>query len=81
MAIDFTSNHHVVIVALSVKKLPGVHALHPLEFMEITSKDEAKNILDDAKLRAAKKGIKVIPKYLGGEPGFEITRFANSSKY
>ena len=81
IAIDFARNHNATIVALSVKKLPGVYALHPLGFMEITSRDEAKKILDDAKLRAAKKGIQVATRYLGGDPGFEIARYANSSKY
>ena len=81
IAIDLARNCHSVIVALSVKKLPGVYALHPLGFMDLNSKEEAKKILDDAKLRAAKKGIMVVQKYLGGDPGFEIIRYANSSKF
>jgi len=80
-AIDFARKFNATLVGLSVKKLPGIYALHPLGFMEITSADEAKKILDEAKLRSAKRGIKLVPKYLGGDPGYEITRFSNTQKY
>ncbi|QDI88308.1 universal stress protein [Candidatus Nitrosopumilus sp. SW] len=80
MAIHIARQSHGVIVALSVKSVPGIYAIHPLGFLDFNSSKELKKTLDDAKLRAAKKGIKLISKALSGDPGYDIARFANNKK-
>ena len=78
--IHIARQSHGVIVALSVKSVPGIYAIHPLGFLDFNSSKELKKTLDDAKLRAAKKGIKLISKALSGDPGYDIARFANNKK-
>jgi nucleotide-binding universal stress UspA family protein len=41
---------------------------------------EVKKFLNEAKVRAAKKGIQLTGKALAGDPGFDIARFANNKK-
>ncbi|KEQ55877.1 Universal stress protein YxiE [Marine Group I thaumarchaeote SCGC AAA799-N04] len=77
MAIHLARQSQGVIVALSVKSVPGIYAIHPLGFLDFNSTKEMKKTLDDAKLRAAKKGIKLITKAVSGDPGYDIARFAN----
>ena len=80
MAIHLVRQSHGVVVALTVKSVPGIYAIHPLGFLDFNSTKEIKKTLDDAKLRAAKKGIKLISKALSGDPGYDIARFANNKK-
>ena len=80
MAIHIARQSQGIIVALSVKSVPGIYAIHPLGFLDFNSTKELKKTLDDAKLRAAKKGIKLISKALSGDPGYDIARFANNKK-
>lgn len=80
MAIHIARQSQGVIVALTVKSVPGIYAIHPLGFLDFNSSKEMKKILDSAKLRAAKKGIKLIPKALSGDPGYDVARFANNKK-
>ena len=80
MAIHLARQSHGVVVALTVKSVPGIYAIHPLGFLDFNSTKEIKKTLDDAKLRAAKKGIKLISKALSGDPGYDIARFANNKK-
>ena len=80
MAIHLARQSQGTITALSVKTVPGVYALHPLGFLDFNSMKEVKKILADAKLRAAKKGIQLTGKAISGDPGYDIARFANSSK-
>jgi len=68
------------IVALAVKSIPGMFALHPLGFLDFNSISEIKKFLDSAKVRAAKKGIKLTARTLAGDPGYDIARFVNNSK-
>jgi len=37
-------------------------------------------LLEDAKVRAAQKGIQLVGKAIAGDPGYDIARFANNSK-
>ncbi|MDH5659092.1 MAG: universal stress protein [Nitrosopumilus sp.] len=37
-------------------------------------------MLEDAKVRAAQKGIQLVGKAIAGDPGYDIARFANNSK-
>ncbi|MHA7733586.1 universal stress protein [Nitrosopumilus sp. S6] len=80
MAIHIARQSQGVVVGLTIKSVPGVYAIHPLGFLDFNSSKEMKKILDDAKLRAAKKGIKLISKALSGDPGYDIARFANNKK-
>jgi nucleotide-binding universal stress UspA family protein len=80
MAIHIARQSHGTIVALAVKSVPGIYAIHPLGFLDFNSTSEVKKILSDAKLRAAKKGIKLIGKAISGDPGYDIARFVNNSK-
>ena len=80
MAIHLARQSQGVVIALTVKSVPGIYAIHPLGFLDFNSTKEIKKTLDDAKLRAAKKGIKLISKDLSGDPGYDIARFANNKK-
>ena len=80
MAIHPARQSHGVVVGLSVKSVPGIYAIHPLGFLDFNNSKEMKKTLDDAKLRAAKKGIKLIPKSFSGDPGYDIARFVNNKR-
>ena len=80
MAIHIARQSQGTITALAVKSVPGIYAIHPLGFLDFNSTSEVKKILSNAKLRAAKKGIKLIGKAISGDPGYDIARFANNSK-
>ena len=80
MAIHIARQSQGVISALTVKTVPGIYALHPLGFLGINSGEEAKKIIESAKVRAAKKGIKLTAKALAGDPGYDIARFVNNAK-
>ncbi|MHA7647518.1 universal stress protein [Nitrosopumilus sp. S4] len=80
MAIHIARQSQGVIVGLSVKSMPGIYALHPLGFLDFNSMKEIKKIIEQAKVKAAKKGIKLTGKVVAGDPGYDIARFANNSK-
>ena len=80
MAIHIARQSQGVISALTVKTVPGIYALHPLGFLGINSGEEAKKIIESAKVRAAKRGIKLTAKALAGDPGYDIARFVNNAK-
>ena len=80
MAIHIARQSHGTIIALAVKYVPKVYVVHPLGFLDFTSMDEVKKLLNYAKVRAAKKGIKLIVKTIVGDPGYDISRFANNKR-
>ncbi|BDQ31220.1 universal stress protein UspA [Nitrosopumilus zosterae] len=80
MAIHIARQSHGIITALSVKSVPGIYAIHPLGFLDFNSMSEIKKTLDEAKVRAAKKGIQLTGKAIAGDPGFDIAKFANNKK-
>ena len=80
MAIHIARQSHGTITALAVKSVPGIYAIHPLGFLDFNSMTEVKKILNEAKVRAAKKGIQLTAKALTGDPGYDIVRFANNKK-
>jgi nucleotide-binding universal stress UspA family protein len=80
MAIHIARQSHGTITALVVRSVPGIYAIHPMGFLDFDSMKEVKKIIDDAKLRAAKKGIKLVGKALTGDPGYDIARFSNAKK-
>ena len=80
MAIHLARESHGTIIALTVKSVPGIYAIHPLGFLDFNSMTEIKKFLNEAKVRAAKKGIQLNGKALAGDPGYDIARFANNKK-
>ena len=80
MAIHIARQSHGTITALSIKSVPGVYALHPLGFLDFNSMTEMRKSLENAKVRAAKKGIQITAKALAGDPGYDIARFANNAR-
>ena len=80
MAIHLARQSQGTIIALAVKTVPGIYAIHPLGFLDFNSMKEVKKLLADAKLRAAKKGIMLTGKAIAGDPGYDIARFANNAK-
>ena len=80
MAIHIARQSHGTITALTVKSVPGIYAIHPLGFMDFNSMKDVKENLNDAKIRAAKKGIQLTAKALAGDPGYDIVKFANNKK-
>ncbi len=79
-AISLARSCHSTITTLYVKSVPGIYAIHPLGFMSLNKVTEAKKFLISAKTRAAKKGILLTHKIIGGEPGYDIFRFAHNKK-
>ncbi len=72
---------NATITAVFANHLPAMHTLHPLGFLSLNFKKEAKKIFDTAKTRAAKKGILLKHKILDGyDPGYEIVRYSNRNK-
>ncbi len=80
MAIHIARQSHGTITALTVKSVPGIYAIHPLGFLDFNSTTEIKKLHYVAKVRAAKKGIKLTSKILSGDPGYDVARFANNKK-
>ena len=80
MAIHIARQSHGTLVALAVKSVPGIYAIHPLGFLDFNSMSEVKKFLNEAKTRAAKSGIQLTTKALVGDPGYDIARFANNRK-
>jgi len=80
MAIHIARQSQGTITALAVKSVPGIYAIHPLGFLDFNSMTEVKKLLENAKVRAAQKGIQLTGKAISGDPGYDIARFANNSK-
>lgn len=80
MAIHIARQSHGIIIALSIKAVPGIYAIHPIGFLDFNSMTEVKKLLNEAKTRAAKKGIQLTAKAIAGDPGYDIVRFANNKK-
>jgi len=79
-AISLARACHGTISALYIKTAPPLVVLHPIGFMSLNQVPEAKKFLISAKTRAAKKGILLTHKIIGGEPGLDIVRFAHNKK-
>jgi nucleotide-binding universal stress UspA family protein len=80
MAIHIARQSHGTITALTVNTVPGLYAIHPMGFLDFTSMKEVKKFLNEAKVRAAKKGIQLIAKAIDGDPAYDIARFANNKR-
>jgi len=80
MAIHIARQSHGTIIALTVKSVPGLYAIHPMGLLDFNSMTKVKKFLLDAKVRAAKRGIQLTAKALDGDPGYDIARFANNKR-
>ncbi len=79
-AISLARACHATISALYIKTAPPLVVLHPIGFMSLNEVPEAKKFLISAKTRAAKKGILLTHKIIGGEPGFDIFQYSHNKK-
>lgn len=80
-AILLARQSHATITGFYVKQVPAVYALHRSGFLGVDLSKKAKQILDSAKLRAAKKDILFKGKSAKGtDPSFDIVSFAHSKK-
>lgn len=79
-AISLARACHGTILALYIKTALPLMVFHPIGFMNLNQVPEAKKILISAKTRAAKKGILLTHKIIGGESGLDIVRFAHNKK-
>ncbi len=80
MAIHIARQSHGTITTLTVNSVPGLYAIHPMGFLDFNSMTKVKKFLNEAKVRAAKKGIQLISKVLDGDPGYDIARFVNNKR-
>jgi len=80
-AIYIARQCHATITAIYAKQIPLAFVRHPVGLIGIDFKKLGKKILDPAKTRAAKHGIRLISKTIGsGDPRYDIARFAHSRK-
>jgi len=80
-AISLARQCHATITAIYAKHYPPAFVLHPVGLIGIDFKKLGKKFLDPAKTKAAKHGIHLISKIIGGsDPRYDIVRFAHSRK-
>ncbi len=80
-AISLARQCHATITAIYAKHYPPAFVRHPVGLIGIDFKKLGKKILDPAKTRAAKRGVLLISKIIGGgDPRHDIVRFAHSRK-
>jgi nucleotide-binding universal stress UspA family protein len=79
-AISLARACHGTISALYIKTALPLMVFHPIGFMNLNQVPEAKKFLISAKTRAAKKGILLTHKIIGGEPAFDIFQYSHNKK-
>ena len=68
------------IIGIYVKDMPGIYALHPIGSISSAVGKEGKRIIAQARTKCAKKGITFHGKILGGDPPYDIVRFAHNKR-
>ena len=70
------------IIGIYVKDVPGVYALHPIGFIGFHSifEKEGKRVIARARTKCAEKGVTFHGKILGGDPPYDIVRFAHNNR-
>ena len=68
------------IIGIYVKDLPGVYVLHPIGYMGLAEAKVGKRVIAYARSKCAKKGITFNGKILGGDPPFDIVKFAHNKR-
>lgn len=79
-AIYFARQFNAILIGLFIKPQPGIYAIHPLSFIGGKVTKEMKKFMESAKTKCAQNGIDFSYKMIGGEPGYDIVRFAHSKK-
>ena len=80
-AITIARSFHGTIQGIYVKSVPAIYAIHPIGFMSLHDVKKEKKFLESCKVRAAKKGISFHYKlFEGGDPGYDIVKFAHNKK-
>ena len=79
-AIYLARQCHATITGVYVHHMPAAYSLHPLGFMGTSPSKKVKKLLESAKTRCAKKGIKFNSKIITGVPGYDIVNFAKKKK-
>jgi len=68
------------IIGIYVKDLPGVYVLHPIGYIGLAVGKVGKRVIAYARSKCAKKGITFNGKILGGDPPFDIVKFAHNKR-
>ena len=68
------------IIGIYVKDVPGVYALHPIGSIDLAVGKEGKRVIAQARTKCAKKGITFHGKILGGDPPYDIVKFAHNKR-
>ena len=68
------------IIGIYIKDVPGVYALHPIGSISQAVGKEGKRVIAQARTKCAKKGITFHGKILGGDPPYDIVRFAHNKR-
>ena len=68
------------IIGIYVKDVPGVYALHPIGFISSALDKEGRRIIERARTKCAKKGVTFHGKILGGDPPYDLVRFAHNKR-
>ena len=68
------------IIGIYIKDTPGVYALHPIGSINLAVGKEGKRVIAQARTKCAKKGITFHGKILGGDPPYDIVRFAHNKR-
>ena len=80
-AITMARAFQATITAIYIKSVPAIYAIHPIGFMSLHNVQKEKKFLESVKIRAAKKGIELHYKLQdGGDPGYDITKFAHNKR-
>jgi nucleotide-binding universal stress UspA family protein len=79
-AISLARQCKASIIGIYVKDMPGVYVLHPIGYMGLAIGKEAKRVMAYARSKCAKKGIIFNGKILGGDPPFDIVKFAHNKR-
>ena len=79
-AINLARQCNAIITGIHVKDMPGIYALHPVGFVSNTLGKEGKKMIDYAKTKCAQKGVLFRGKIMGGDPAYDIIKFAHNKR-
>jgi len=79
-AISLARQCNASIIGIYVKDMPGVYVLHPIGSIGLAVGKVGKRVIAYARSKCAKKGITFNGKILGGDPPFDIVKFAHNKR-
>ena len=80
-AIYLARQCQATITGIYVRPIPGIYAVHPMGPIKLELEKEAKKFLESAKKTSAQNGILFRSKIIGGDPGYDIVKFAKNKKF